>query len=304
VIDEPPHARTNRRDSMGVGVTGFHFGKRRAGATFDRDADDRTMRPTTADTLVAHEEKDAIYYPEANAGVAAQMRDTADTTLGSAQSLPPQNQEALSRRITQTPDTTVNLNLDTDYPVHLYDDYDSDNGNNNADNEILEVPRGHAVFRRMSGSSLVSDPVLRMAEIPKRLSSTPPPIISPRPSILLPIFPSPNIPLSYPPPGSRSRPRTAPSGFTNPSPLASVPPSRPGTGDSAIRHHRLDSIRSTAIPHGHVQGHRTPPTRESSPSRSVRFVDNVDGESGHVGGSSGNGTDDESATVRGYPSPV
>ena len=83
------------------------------------------------------------------------MGDTADTTTSgpletqehkisssSFNRLLPHKQEALSRRITQTPDTTVNLNLDTDYPVHLYDDYDSNNGNN-ADNEILEVPRGH-----------------------------------------------------------------------------------------------------------------------------------------------------------------
>jgi len=222
---------------------------------------------------------------------------------------PPQTQEAPSRMISQTPDNTVNLNLDTDYPVH--DDYDFDDGNNNADNEILEVPRGrennfrmstNRLPRTMSGSSLASDPVLGMGRIPRGLSSTPPSTISPRSSILPPIFPSPNIPLSHSPhsqPGSRSRPRTAPSH------LASVPTSRPGTGDStgSIRHYRLDSIRGTTIPHGHVQGHRTPPTRDSSPSRSVRFVDYVDGESGHVGpfgsvsGSSGNGNDNEGKKV-------
>ena len=340
-IDELPHASKKRRDlekgaekmghSMRVGVMGFHLGKRRtAGTTSAREADDRTMRPTTADTLVAQEERDkpwvldAIYYTEEKTGVATEsgagltMGDTADTTASgptleaqerkisssSLSRLPPQNQEALSRKISQTPDTTVNLNLDTDYPVHIYDDYDADNDNNNADNEILEVPRGReghmgmstnglppAVRRTMSGSSL-SGPVLGMglmSEISRGLSSTPPPI-STRSSILPPIFPSLNIPLSHSPHSqlsSRSRPRTAPTVFTttiSPSPLASVPTSRPGTGDStgSIRHHRLDSIRGTTIPHG--QGHRTPPTRDSSPSRSVRFVDYVDGESGHVGG--------------------
>jgi hypothetical protein len=41
--------------------------------------------------------------------------------------------------------------------------------------------------------------------------------------------------------------------------------SRPGTADSSVRNHRLESIRAQ-----HASG---PPTRESSPSRSVRFVD-------------------------------
>ncbi len=39
---------------------------------------------------------------------------------------------------------------------------------------------------------------------------------------------------------------------------------RPGTGDSSLRNHRVDSIRAL---------HSIPPTRESSPSRSVRFAD-------------------------------
>ena len=364
MIDEPPHEDKKHRDlekgaegmghSMRDGVMGFHFGKRRtAGATSAGDVDDRTTRPTTADTLVVNEERDrpwGVDDPEKKAGVAAEsgseqaLGDTADATASgpaletqehriasrSLSRLPPQNQLALSRRIAQAPDTTVNLNLDTDYPVHHYDDYDSENGNNNADNEIIEVPRGRKdrlgmttndlppAFRRtMSGSSLVSDPVLgmgRKSEIPRGISSTPPPTFAPRSSILPPLFPSSNIPLSYSPhsqPGSRSRPRTAPTGSMptatiSPSPLASVPTSRPGTGDStgSIRHYRLESIRgSTTIPHGHVQGHRTPPTRDSSPSRSVRFVDYVDGESGYVGpfgpvgGNSGNGSDNEGRKV-------
>jgi hypothetical protein len=351
IIDEAPHAGKKRRDlekglPMGVGVMGFHLWKRRiAGATSARDADDKMMRPTTADTLVAHDERED---PE-EAGVAIEsgpglaIGDTADTTTSgpaletqehkirssSLSHLPPQNQEARSRRIYQT-DTTVDLNSDTDYPVqvHLYDDYDFDNDNNNVDNEILEIPRGregylgmstnelsHAFRRTMSGSSLVSGPVLgmgRMAEISRGQSSTPPPsTISHRSSILPHIFPSQNIPpLSYSPhsqPGSRSRPRTAPptafmaTTIISPSPLASAPTSRPGTSDSAgpgsIRYHRLDSIRgATTIPQGHIQGHRTPPTRDSSPSRSVRFVDYVDGESGHVGpfgSTSGNGNDNQ-----------
>ena len=361
--------------STRVGALGFHLGKRRtAGATSARDtADDRTMRPATADTLVAHEEGD---YPEekaddaaAESGPGLAMGDIADTTgpaaletrehkIRSSSSLnhfPPQNHGALSRRkISQKPDTTtVNLNnLDTD----LYDDYNfADNGkNNNADNEILEVPRGREghdlgmsittnrlppAFRRtMSASSLVSGPGTgRMATRGLSSTTSPPPTpppISPRSSsILPPIFPSLNtIPLSHSPhsqPGSRSRPRTAPNtGFmdtpiTPSSPLVptnnnTTTTSRPGTGDSAtgsIRHHRLDSVRGRTvinIPHGHIQGHRsTPPTtRDSSPSRSVRFVDYVDGESGHVGtfgpvvgGSSGGGGNDnegrESAS-RGY----
>ena len=57
--------------SMRDEVKGFHLRKRRAaGATSARDADNRTMRPPTADTLVAHEERvkssvlDPIYYSE------------------------------------------------------------------------------------------------------------------------------------------------------------------------------------------------------------------------------------------------
>ena len=331
MIDEPPHTGQKRQDltkgaeEMGhltrVGAMGFHLGKKRTGgAASARDVNDRTMRPTTADTLVAHEERDkplvfdAIDDPEEKVGVAAEsgprlaIGDTADMTgpaletkehkirSSSLSHLPPQNHEALSREISQTPDTTVNSNLDTD----PYDDHNSDNGNNNADNEILEVPRGREghlgmstnglppAFRRtMSASCLVSGPVLGMGRIPS--SSIPPP----------PISPSLHIPLPHSQPSSRSRQATASTGFMDttmsPSPLASVPTSRPGTGDStsSIRHHRLDSIRGTAIPQGHIQGHRTPPTRDSSPSRAVRFVDYVDGESGHVGGSSGNGNNNE-----------
>jgi hypothetical protein len=319
VNDEPPHSDKKGRDLekgddetghlVRIGVMGRHLGKRRtAGAT---SADDKTTRPLTADTLVAHEEP----CREENAGVAAEPGPEHKMSSSSLSRLPYQNQKALSRKISQTPDTTVNLNLDTDYPVPLYDDYDSDDGN---DNEILEVPRGREGRPRMStkglpsGSSLVSSPVLgRMAEFPRGLPSTPPRTISPRSSILSPISPSLKTPLPpspNSPPGSRSRPWTAPSAFTgtatttiSPSPLASAPPSRPGTGDSTgpIRHHRLDSIRSTTVPSRHVQGHRTPPTRDSSPSRSVRFVDYVDGESGHVGlfGGNSNRNDNEGRTV-------
>ena len=345
--DEPPHADKKRRDSekgaeetkhSRVGIKGFYLTKRRTASagTFARDADDRSMRPTTADTLVAHEERDIPCPDDEKAGVTAESvraigGDTADTTTSgpalethkiSSSSLSRQNQKALSRKISQTPETIVNLNLDTDYPVHPYDDYNPDNGNNNADDEILEVPRGREgrLWISANGSSPVSSPVSGTG---RGQSSTPPRTISPRSSILSPISPALNIPLPHSPnnsqqPGSRPRPRTAPTVSTatvtiSPSPLASAPSSRPGTGDSSgpIRHHRLDSIRdptSTVPPHGH---HRTP-TRDSSPSRSVRFVDYVDGERGHVGpfgpvgGSSGNANDNEGriVTVVDIPPPL
>ena len=288
-------------EGTGHGVLGFHLGKK------------RTTRPTTADTLVAapHDEKDNEEKP----GILLESSrpDTADTTA-SALEQPQNEEEPPSRRISWTPQP-LNLNSDdADYPVHLYDDDDSDNnnGNDNDNNEIQEVPRGRegrgrfgmstSSSRLPSGSSLVSLGMGRMAENPRRLSSTPPPPPPISPILLTPISSSMNIP-SLPNSsnstggGTRSRPRTAPTTTTatttiSPSPLAaaSAPASRPGTGDSTvgvgpIRHHRLDSIRGAAaatIPH-HIQGHRTPPTRDSSPSRSVRFVDYVDGESGHVG---------------------
>jgi hypothetical protein len=87
-------------------------------------------------------------------------------------------------------------------------------------------------------------------------------------------------------------------------PTTTTTTSRPRTGDStagSIQHHRLDSIHGTT--HGqHAQGQRTPPTRDSSPSRSVRFVDYVDGETGHVGpfgpvGGSSGGNENEGRKV-------
>ena len=283
-------------EGTGHGVLGFHLGKK------------RTTRPTTADTLVAapHDEKDNEEKP----GILLESSrpDTADTT---ALEQPQNEEEPPSRRISWTPQP-INLNSDdADYPVHLYDDDDSDNDNGNDDNnDIQEVPRGRegrgrfgmstSSSRLPSGSSLVSLGMGRMSENPRRLSSTPPPPPPISPILLTPISSSMNIPSlpqssNSPGGGTRSRPRTAPTATTttiSPSPLAaaSAPASRPGTGDSTggvgpIRHHRLDSIRgaaATTIPH-HIQGHRTPPTRDSSPSRSVRFVDYVDGESGHVG---------------------
>ena len=135
-----------------------------------------------------------------------------------------------------TVDSIVNLNLDS---VH---NYDSDVSNDNGDNEITEVPRGRRTSRRTLNSSKSSSTA----------NLTPPP----------------TIPLSYShlPPSPRSRPRTAPTCSTPPS---VVPVSRPGTGDgNGIRHHRLDSIL------GAGGQSRRPPTRESSPSRLVRFVDN------------------------------
>jgi len=201
-------------------------------------------------------------------------------------------------KITPTdPPDTVNLNLDTDDPVQFYDDYDYDVANaSNADNKITEVPRGRkgrlgmttTMPRTMSGSSLIPS------------------------SALLPAFSSPTMPLQYSPhlpPASYSRPRTAPTSPTTPTttispsttPVVSIPNSRPATadGNGSIRHHRLDSILASSTTHLR-QGHLRTPTRESSPSRSVRFIDYVDGESGYVGpsgpvrdsnggGSTGNG---------------
>ncbi|KAF8812044.1 hypothetical protein BYT27DRAFT_7183207 [Phlegmacium glaucopus] len=215
------------------------------------------------------------------------------------------------RPLKTTPADTVNLNLDSDYPVQYYDDYDSDTARaSNADNEITEVSRGRAgrlgmnpntttpSLRTTSGSYPTLNPRLGMG----RTSATPTGISSSTPispSILLPILTSSTIPpLQYSPhlpPTSRSRPRTAPTSPTSSSttislstgyatPLASSTPiSRPGTADSnnSIRHHRLNSIRAGGTAHPR-QGHRTP-TRESSPSRSVRFIDYADGESGYVG---------------------
>jgi hypothetical protein len=205
MIDEPGK---KRRDlEKGDRAKGFHLGKRRAaGTTSARDADDRTMRPTTADTLVAHEVEDKD-------GVAAADSGPGDTAAsGSARSsslsrLPPQNPGfLLSRRIIQPPDpTTVNLNLDTDH--HHYDDYDSDH-----DNEIVEVVRGREGHLGMSANKLrpafrrtILGPVGRIATEMSR-GPTPPPstttttTIFPRSSsILPPIFLSPNIPLSYSP---------------------------------------------------------------------------------------------------------
>ena len=328
VIDAYPHASKRNRDlergSEEIGHSmrdnvyrSLHLGRRLAtGAASATDSDDRTTRPTTADTLVAHEEydepwvSDASRYPE-DGGVSGPGLDTRDT-IASAQGedkrgfslsmhLPPsqgqqeapldENNRSGTTQATHTspPDTTVNLNL---YPVRVHND--SNVGNNNADNEIVEVPRGRKgrpgmlppAFRRtISGFSLVSSGMGRSetSRIPGR-SSIPP------------IFPPPNMPLTYSPHSqpSRARQRTAPPTPTSmvettvvanypPSSPTFVPTSRPGTAESvgSIRHHRLDSIRAST--HGHGRGHRTPPTRDSSPSRSVRFVDGVDGETGHVG---------------------
>lgn len=62
----------------------------------------------------------------------------------------------------------------------------------------------------------------------------------------------------------RSRPNTA-EGSSRPTPSGSLR-SRPNTAESSVRHHRLDHIRAL---------HSSPPTREVSPSRSVRFKDEL-----------------------------
>lgn len=66
----------------------------------------------------------------------------------------------------------------------------------------------------------------------------------------------------------RSRPNTA-EGSSRPTPSGSLR-SRPNTAESSVRHHRLDHIRAL---------HSSPPTREVSPSRSVRFKDELTADS-------------------------
>lgn len=76
---------------------------------------------------------------------------------------------------------------------------------------------------------------------------------------------------SGPPPGKR--PSTADGSYlytfggSTSRPTTADRRSRPGTADSSLRHHRLESIRAS---HG-------PSTRDSSPSRSVRFSDTATG---------------------------
>lgn len=76
---------------------------------------------------------------------------------------------------------------------------------------------------------------------------------------------------SGPPPGKR--PSTADGSYlytfggNTSRPTTADRRSRPGTADSSLRHHRLESIRAS---HG-------PSTRDSSPSRSVRFSDTATG---------------------------
>jgi hypothetical protein len=76
INDEPPQADKKGRDLekgddetghlVRVGVMGLHLGKRHtARAT---SADDSTTRPVTADTLVAHEERNK-FWSEKNAGM-------------------------------------------------------------------------------------------------------------------------------------------------------------------------------------------------------------------------------------------
>jgi hypothetical protein len=55
----------------------------------------------------------------------------------------------------------LNLDAASDYPIHLYDDYDSDNGNNKTDKgEILEVLRGREGRSGMSTNGLPSTPLV------------------------------------------------------------------------------------------------------------------------------------------------
>ncbi|RDB14835.1 putative Na(+)/H(+) antiporter C3A11.09 [Hypsizygus marmoreus] len=63
-----------------------------------------------------------------------------------------------------------------------------------------------------------------------------------------PMYPTPSSPIG----SARSRPTTADRGM------------RPGTADGSLRNHRIDHIKAL---------HSSPPTREVSPSRSIRFMD-------------------------------
>ena len=163
----------------------------------------------------------------------------------------------------------VNLNLDSDYSgAHDYD-YDISN-DNNEDNEIREITGGR------EGRCVLPDSRKMVNSRLGRTSTN----LTPPPSVLALPLPSP-----HSPPAPRSPPCTAPTSSTTPSTGYPIPISRTVTdGSSGTRHHRLEfTLGATG------QGHRTPPTREGSPSRFVRFVDHVDGESGNAGNGSGNG---------------
>ena len=202
---------------------------------------DRTTRPTTADTLVADENRGVHHSEELSAQAAisgAESAHTGDTTAAAVPTTsvpagPPSRKNRNRRRsssLTRLPSQnrqetsldgnhhTVNLNLDTDA------------ANKNGDSGIIQDPRrregrlGLPVFRRT-----MSSPRLGMGRTPTRPGTAP----------------------------------TSPTTWTTGYPPLPIP-SRPGTADStvSIQHHRLDSIRAN--------GSR--PTRDSSPSRSVRFV--------------------------------
>ena len=286
------------------------FGRRRTGGSEELEMRRDRTRPTTADTLVASEDMEGSCVSDACQDEESGVIRSGPAIGGDAATTTPQE-----RRNPINPPDAINLNLDADdpHPIQTFDDYNA-SPSNAADNEITEVPRGRRerininnntrirpLSRTMSGSSLIlttTTPRIGMEGSslagtitpPRGLNSSPLPttMISPLP----PIFP-----YSPPPATSRSRPMTAPTMTMTTTTIASstsyppAPPpppplpsltSRPRTADNSIQHHRLDSIRATSgttTTTVHRQGHhRTPPrTRESSPSRSVRFVDGGSG---------------------------
>jgi hypothetical protein len=62
-----------------------------AGATSASDVDDRTTRPTTADTLVANEDRDRPWEEKASVAAGLTMGDTADTTASGPAPEPQEN---------------------------------------------------------------------------------------------------------------------------------------------------------------------------------------------------------------------
>ena len=285
-----------------------------SGAETEMEMETRKRRPTTADTLVADNHvngswRETQVVPPEQGPVTG--GDTGDTKApvaprerkdrgrsGSLTGQPTQLGQESSfdgnhrSSTTSPPNASVNLNLD---PIQAYEDVAA-NDTTNTDNELS---RGHE--GRSETSIPASNPRLGMGKTSAGTKGSTTPPVSPS-SILPPILSSPTVPPSYSPHSQpsalRSRPETpvpaapatsmsiSPSTTACPPPiLTSMPISGPATADS-IRHDRLDSIRAGDTAQTH-HGRGQTPTRESSLSRSVRFVDCVDDDDGSSSVSAG-----------------